>query len=126
MAKAFCAGADFNMAGYMFSGYIENPGKIITKNGQRFKEFFGSSSNHALIEYYGKKDNHRAQEGRYTIIPLKGSIHNFIQDLLGSLRSCGTYIGAKTIKEFSKRATFIKVNHLLSTHIEHYENNQEN
>ena len=31
-------------------------------------------------------------------------------DLLGGLRSTGTYIGAKTVKDFGKCATFIKVN----------------
>lgn len=31
-------------------------------------------------------------------------------DVLGGLRSACTYIGAKKLKEFAKRATFIRVN----------------
>jgi hypothetical protein len=37
------------------------------------------------------------------------------------LRSTATYIGAKKIKEFSKRATFIRVNRQLTTYLEKYE-----
>jgi GMP reductase len=121
VAKAFCAGADFNMFGSMFSGYEESGGEIIEKDGKKFKEYFGSSSNRAMIEFYGKKDGHRASEGRHTLIPFKGSVHDFIQDLLGSLRSTGTYIGARQLKEFPKRATFVKVNRQLTTYLEQYD-----
>ena len=120
IAKAFCAGADFNMYGQMLSGYEESGGKTIEIDGKKFKEYYGSSSNKALIENYGKKDSHRASEGRYTLIPYKGSIHDYLNDLFGSLKSTGTYIGAKRLKEFSKRATFIRVNSQLSTYLDKY------
>lgn len=120
IAKAFCAGADFNMFGSMFSGFKESGGKIVTKNGKKFKEYFGSSSNKAMIDFYGKKDLHRASEGRYTLIPYKGEIAAFLQDLFGALRSTGTYIGARRLKEFSKRTTFILVNRQLTDYLEKY------
>jgi len=121
IAKAFCGGADFNMFGSMFSGFEESGGETVVKDGKKYKEYFGSSSNKAMEEYYGKKDSYRASEGRYTLIPYKGSIHTFLQDLLGSLRSTATYIGARQLKEFPKRATFIKVNHQLTTYLEKYD-----
>jgi GMP reductase len=121
VAKAFCAGADFNLFGSMWSGFEESGGNTVTKDGKKYKEYFGSSSNKAMEEYYGKKDSYRASEGRYTLIPHKGSVHTFIQDLFGSLRSTGTYIGAKSLKEFSKRATFIRVNSQLTTYLEKYD-----
>ena len=121
VAKAFCGGADFNLAGSLFSGFDESAGQLIEKDGKKFKEYFGSSSNKALQEFYGKKDSHRASEGRYVLMPYKGSIHDFLQDLFGSLRSTGTYIGARTLKEFSKRATFIRVNKQLTTYLESYD-----
>jgi GMP reductase len=121
VAKAFCGGADFNMFGSLFSGFEESGGATIEKNGKLYKEYFGSSSNKAMLEFYGKKDTHRASEGRYTLRPHKGSIHDFIQDLFGSLRSTATYIGAKKIKEFPKRATFIRVNRQLNTSNEEYD-----
>lgn len=121
VAKAFCAGADFNLFGSMFSGFEQSGGVTVEKDGKKFKEYFGSSSNHAMEEYYGKKDAHRASEGRYTLIPYKGDLNLFLQDLLGSLRSTGTYIGAKSLKEFSRRATFIRVNRQLTTYLESYD-----
>lgn len=124
IAKAFGAGADFNMAGSLFSGFDESAGELVEKDGKKYKEYFGSSSNKALTEFYGKKEAHRASEGRYVLMPYKGSIHDFIQDLFGSLRSTGTYIGAKSLKQFSKRATFIRVNKQLTTYLESYDQGQ--
>ncbi len=124
VAKAFCGGADFNMMGSMFSGFDESAGELVEKDGQKFKEYFGSSSNKALQEFYGKKDSHRASEGRYVLMPYKGPIVDFLQDLFGSLRSTGTYIGARKLKEFSKRATFIRVNKQLTTYLENFDQDQ--
>jgi GMP reductase len=121
VAKAFAAGADFNMFGSMFSGFTESAGEVVERDGKQYKEYFGSSSNHAMEKLYGKKDAHRASEGRYTLIPLKGSITDFLQDLFGALRSTGTYIGAGTLKEFSKRATFIRVNRQLNQSLERFD-----
>lgn len=121
VAKAFCGGADFNMFGSMFSGFEQSGGETIIKDGKKYKEYFGSSSNKAMEEFYGKKEKYRASEGRYTLIPHKGDVHDFIQDLMGSLRSTATYIGAKQLKEFSKRATFLKVNRQLTSYLERYD-----
>ncbi len=121
IAKAFCGGADFNMSGSLFSGYDQSGGDLIERDGKKYKEFFGSSSNKALQEFYGKKDTHRASEGRYVLMPYKGDIEIFIQDLFGSLRSTCTYLGARFIKELSKRATFIRVNRQLNTSLEMYD-----
>lgn len=121
IAKAFCAGADFNMFGSMFSGYDQSGGELVEVDGKKFKEYFGSSSNKALEKFYGKKENHRASEGRDVLIPYKGDISSFIQDLFGALRSTGTYIGARTLKEFSKRATFVRVNKQLTNYLEQFD-----
>ena len=124
IAKAFCAGADFNLFGSMFSGYTESGGKLVEKDGKKYKEYFGSSSNKALKEFYGKKDTHRASEGREILMPYKGDIDPFLQDLFGALRSTGTYIGARKLKEFPKRATFLRVNRQLTTYLEKFDTGQ--
>ncbi len=121
IAKAFCGGADFNMCGSLFSGYDQSGGKLVEKDGKKFKEYFGSSSNKAMEEFYGKKDSHRASEGREVLMPYKGDLHIFLQDLFGALRSTGTYIGASKIREFSRRATFIRTNKQLTTYLEQYD-----
>lgn len=122
VAKAYGGGADFVLSGQLFSGYEQSGGNTVIKNDKKYKEYFGSSSNKALEEFYGKKDAHRASEGRYCLIPHKGDINIFLQDLFGSLRSTGTYIGARKLKEFSRRTTFILVNRQLNTSIEKFEN----
>ena len=113
LSKAFCGGADFVMMGGVFSGHIENPGDIIEKiiDGEvkKFKRFYGMSSTHAMNTHYGKKDKYRASEGKVVEVPLRGSIHETIEDYLGGLRSTCTYIGAKNIKNMSKCTTFILV-----------------
>lgn len=119
--KAFCAGADFVMAGSAFSGFTQSGGELIEREGKKFKQYYGMSSAKAQEKYYGKVFEHRASEGRYTEIPFKGDVNNFVLDLFGSLRSTGTYIGARKLKEFSKRTTFIMVNRQLNTSLEKYD-----
>ncbi len=123
-AKAFCGGADFVMSGQLFSGFEESAGETVVRDGKKYKEYYGSSSNKALQVHYGKKDKHRASEGRHTLMPHKGSIHDALQDYLGSLRSTGTYIGARKLKEFSRRATFIRVNNQLNESLRQHDTEQ--
>ncbi len=115
MAKAFCAGSDFVMCGGVFSGHDENPGDLITDNGNQYKMFYGMSSKHAMERHYGKMENYRSSEGRYIRVKYKGSLKDTIQDYMGGLRSCCTYINAKTIKQMPKCATFVMVNQILNT-----------
>jgi GMP reductase len=121
IAKAFCGGADWNMCGSLFSGYDESGGNLVEKDGKKYKEYYGSSSNKALLDNYGKKESHRASEWRYVLMPYKGAVTDFVQDLFGSLRSTGTYIGATRMKHFSKCTTFLRVNRQLTTYLERYE-----
>ena len=121
VAKAFCGGADFVMLGSLFAGFKESGGKLIEKDGKQFKEYYGMSSSRAMEIHYGGVAKYRASEGRTTHIPYKGLVGDFVQDMLGSLRSTGTYIGARKLKEFSRRATFIMVNRQLNTSIAEYD-----
>ncbi len=125
ISKAFGGGADFTMSGSQFSGYEQSGGETVERGGRLFKEYFGSSSNKAMKEFYGQKDNHRASEGRYMLIPHKGEVEDFLQDLFGSLRSTATYIGAKKLKEFPKRATFVRVNRQLNTVYESFDTDDQ-
>ena len=47
MAKAFGGGADFVMAGSVFSGHDESAGELIEENGKSYKLFYGMSSDTA-------------------------------------------------------------------------------
>ena len=107
-SKAFGAGADFVMAGGTFSGHDESGGKLIIKNGIKFKEFYGMSSAIAMKKYSGKVANYRASEGKYVLIKYKGNVEATLMEILGGVRSTCTYVGAKKLKELSKRTTFIR------------------
>jgi len=107
VAKAFGAGADFVMLGGMFAGHEESGGEIIEKDGKKYKQFYGMSSDTAMERYYGDIKNYRASEGETISLEYKGPIDRTIQQILGGLRSAATYVGAKDIKNLPKCTTFI-------------------
>jgi len=106
MAKAFGGGADFVMMGGQFAGHDENPGDIIEENGQKFKEFYGMSSSHAMKKHYGGKKQYRTSEGRHLRIPYRGALQDTIDDYLGGVRSMCTYIGVDYIAKIPDNTTF--------------------
>ena len=110
VAKGFGAGADFVMLGGMLAGHKEGGGDIIEKNGKKFIEFYGSSSEEANDKHYGGLANYRSSEGKKVIIPLKRSLDKTIMDILGGIRSSCTYVGAPSLKQLSKCTTFVRVN----------------
>ena len=124
VAKAFGAGADFVMLGGMLAGHDEGGGEqkyrwkktgYCTDEGEDILEtetvvqFYGMSSTAAQDKHGGRKD-YRASEGRIVNIPYRGAVAPVVQDILGGVRSTCTYVGAKSLKELSKRTTFIQVN----------------
>jgi IMP dehydrogenase/GMP reductase len=110
IAKAFAAGADFVMLGGMMAGHDESSGDMIEENGVKYKEFYGMSSDTAMIKHRGEVAKYRASEGKRVLIKYRGPIENTINDVLGGVRSTCTYVGASKLKELSKRTTFIRVN----------------
>ena len=128
VAKAFAAGADFVMLGGMLAGHNEGLGEIIeiayktdsynvSEDGEilnpiykhkKFVEFYGMSSQKAMITHYGAVPSYRSEEGKNVRIPYKGSVENTALDILGGLRSTCTYVGAKRLKDLSKCTTFIR------------------
>ncbi len=109
VVKAFGGGADFVMLGGMLAGHDESGGEIIEKDGTKYKLFYGMSSETAMNKYSGGVADYRASEGKTTQIPYRGPVEETILDILGGLRSACTYVGAKELKELSKRTTFIRV-----------------
>ena len=133
VAKAFGAGADFVMLGGMLAGCDEGGGERIKKyftqgqyfiagedrlgisdyqpviDAREFVKFYGMSSTEAQERHGGKK-SYRASEGRVVEVPYKGPVSGVVADVLGGVRSTCTYVGARSLKELSKRTTFIQVN----------------
>ena len=135
VAKALGGGADFVMLGGMLAGHNEGGGEVIEKEyitsqicnennkSQLFNsgseahrktkiektiQFYGMSSTLANEKHFGGLKDYRASEGKEVKIPYKGKVKSTIQDLLGSIRSTCTYIGARRLKDIPKCATFVR------------------
>ena len=123
VAKAFAAGADFVMLGGMLAGHDEGGGEVIKKfyetaevdnEGYRVREmkqfvqFYGMSSKSANDKHFGGLKDYRSSEGRTVLVPYRGPASATVQEILGGVRSTCTYVGANTIKQLPKCATFIR------------------
>lgn len=111
IAKAFGAGADFVMLGGMLAGHDQCEGDVVeTETGQKFCTFYGMSSDTAMERHSGGVAEYRASEGKTVRVRYRGDVNErTMQDILGGLRSTCTYVGARQLKELSKRTTFIMV-----------------
>jgi len=109
VAKAFCAGADFVMLGGMLAGHTESAGQEEEVGGEKYKTFYGMSSDTAMNKYHGGVASYRSSEGKTVRIKHRGLIKNTVESVLGGVRSACTYIGAKKIKDMPKCATFVRV-----------------
>ena len=76
--------------------------------------FYGMSSETANIKHFGGLQDYRASEGKDVNIPYNGKVSDTIQEILGGLRSCCTYIGARRIKDMPKCTTFVRVNNVVN------------
>jgi GMP reductase len=114
VAKAFGGGADFVMLGGMFAGHTESGGELVERNGEPFKRFYGMSSKAAMDRYAGGVADYRASEGKEVLVPYRGDVANTAQEILGGVRSACTYVGARRLKELSKRTTFVRVTQQLN------------
>ncbi|GAB3423790.1 GMP reductase [Niabella aquatica] len=109
VAKAYGAGADFVMLGGMLAGHDESGGELIVEGNEKFKLFYGMSSQTAMNKHAGGVANYRASEGKTVKVPYRGPVAETVKDLLGGIRSTCTYVGAARLKELTKRTTFIRV-----------------
>lgn len=109
VVKAFGGGSDFVMLGGMLSGHDQAEQEIAEEGGEKVVKFYGMSSAEAMTKHKGGVAEYRASEGKVVSVPYKGDITGTLQDILGGVRSACTYVGARTLKELSKRTTFIRV-----------------
>jgi GMP reductase len=122
IAKAFGGGADFVMLGGMLAGHDESGGYPFTdKDGQQFVEFYGMSSREAQMRHSGELAAYRASEGKHVFVPYRGPVAQTLQDILGGVRSACTYVGARKLKELSRRTTFVRVSRQTNESLTKYE-----
>jgi len=137
MVKALAAGASAIMMGSFFAATIESPGKVVNLRPEqvparfksilnkklkayKFKEYRGMGSVAAMErgvkiksegEFHGKsyKDRVMIAEGVESLVPLKGSVEELIDQAVGGIRSGMYYVGTKTIKELWSKAKFMQI-----------------
>jgi GMP reductase len=98
------------MLGGMLAGHDQSEGEIITDiHGKKYMQFYGMSSDTAMTKHAGGVAEYRASEGKTVQVAYRGDVKQTLQDILGGIRSACTYVGAKHLKELSKRTTFIRV-----------------
>jgi len=116
IVKAIVAGADTVMLGSLLAGLEESPGDTIIFEGRRFKEYRGMGSLGAL-QGYGKDRYGSGQgtlgklvpEGIEGRVPYKGTLRDFVYQLVGGLRSGMGYAGAKSLDDLRTNTRLVKI-----------------
>jgi IMP dehydrogenase len=118
IAKALAAGASCAMMGSLFAGLEESPGQLILYRGRRFKTYRGMGSMDAMAagsaDRYGQKGVDRGKlvpEGVEGRVPYRGTLGDFVYQLIGGLRSGMDHCGADTMEKFRTQTKFIRVSH---------------
>jgi len=77
---------------------------------KQFVQFYGMSSKAANDKHFGGLKEYRSSEGREVLVPYRGAVEDTVRDILGGIRSTCTYVGAPSLKQLSKCATFVRTN----------------
>ncbi|SFG09379.1 IMP dehydrogenase [Halopelagius inordinatus] len=116
--KAIAAGADAVMLGSYFAGTEEAPGRVITMNGKKYKQYRGMGSVGAMKSGGGDRylkdvdedqEEEFVPEGVEAATPFKGTLASELHQLVGGMRSGMGYVGSETLPEFKREARFVRV-----------------
>lgn len=120
--KAIAAGADAVMMGSLFAGLDESPGELVISGGRRYKTYRGMGSEGAMNA--GSADRYRqadkvgpdgkplvkfVPEGVEGLVSYRGSLADFVYQLVGGMRSAMGYCGCQTIQELRDSTRFCRV-----------------
>lgn len=128
IAKAIGAGASCVMLGSLFAGLDESPGESVIFEGRRYKSYRGMGSAGAMeagsADRYGQHKGAAAgggggaqdsrnrkfvPEGVEGLVPYRGSLAEFVYQLVGGLRASMGYCGCATVDQFREHARFVRV-----------------
>jgi IMP dehydrogenase len=126
IAKALAAGASSVMIGNLFAGTEESPGEIVIYEGRRYKIYRGMGSLQAMEK--GSRDRY-FQENEFNVdklvpegiegrVAYRGTLSNFVFQLIGGVKSGMGYCGVKNIEELREKSKMIKLTNasLLESH----------
>jgi IMP dehydrogenase len=116
-AKALAAGAASVMIGSLLAGTEESPGATVVRDGARYKVYRGMASESAAIDRYRRlalgidqeRFDARVPEGVETVVPHRGHVSDVLFELVGGIRSAMSYLGARSLPEFTAQAEFVRI-----------------
>lgn len=117
ITKAIAAGASSVMLGSLFAGLAESPGQLVIYKGRQFKEYRGMGSLGAMVsgsaDRYGQSSSAEQDklvpEGVEGRVPYRGTLSNFVYQLVGGLRAGMGYCGTRTIEELRRNSRFVRI-----------------
>lgn len=122
IAKAIAAGASSVMMGSLFAGLDESPGESVISGGRRYKAYRGMGSEGAMaagsadryrqaekVGADGKQQMKFVPEGVEGLVAYRGTLAEFVYQLVGGLRSAMGYCGCRTIEQFRAESRFCRV-----------------
>src|SRR3954469_161659 len=117
ITKAIAAGAGSVMMGSLFAGLDESPGEMIIHQGRRYKSYRGMGSMGAMIQGSGdrysqggvRERGKLVPEGVEGRVPYRGSLGDFVYQLVGGLRAGMGYCGTRNIDGLRRDAQFCRV-----------------
>ncbi|MGD0140825.1 MAG: IMP dehydrogenase [Tepidisphaeraceae bacterium] len=117
ITKAIAAGASSAMMGSLFAGLDESPGEMVIHQGRRYKTYRGMGSMGAMIggskDRYGqagvKESSKLVPEGVEGRVPYRGSLGDFVYQMVGGLRAGMGYCGTRDIESLRKEARFCRI-----------------
>jgi IMP dehydrogenase len=117
IVKGLAAGASAVIIGSQFAGHDEAPGKIIIKDGVKYKAYNASTclvekKMHAKVLDNLAKDYTQHIEGVESIVLYKGPVKESVEAWVANIRSGISYCGARNIPELWKKAKFMRISPL--------------
>ena len=116
IVKAIVAGGNAVMLGSMLAGLEEAPGEVMLYEGRRFKEYRGMGSLGAMkgygVDRYVTGQNGSGKlvpEGIEGRVPYKGSLGEYIYQLVGGLRSGMGYAGAASLEDLGTKTRLTRI-----------------
>lgn len=116
ITKAIAAGASAVMMGSLFAGLDESPGEIVIHMSRRFKTYRGMGSEGAMMkgsaDRYGQagaQPRKFVPEGVEGRVPYRGSLGDFVYQLVGGLRAGMGYCGTNSIDALRSNARFCRI-----------------
>jgi IMP dehydrogenase len=116
IVKALAVGADTVMLGTLLAGLDECPGELIIYEGRYYKEYRGMGSMGAM-RGYGRDRYASAQTQPDKLVPegiegrvaYKGTLADYMFQLMGGLRSGMGYVGATDLQDLRAKARFVRI-----------------